>query len=138
MRAVFITTLVVLSAANANACDLAFTTGQQLPVEVAVTLPEQAKGLSGRDLNDPHSMLFVWSEEAPRVFWMQNTDQDLEVGFFGDDLRLFAVEHMTARTTNYHYSPRPARLALELKAGDFQRLQLGIGSQLAISGCLAR
>lgn len=156
-KAVLATTFVVLYASGADAeglafgalpiqaasvqsadyCELAFVSGQALPVELAVTLAQQAKGLSGRDLNDPHSMLFVWSQEAPRIFWMKDTDQDLEVGFFGDDLRLFHIEPMRAHTTDYHDSPRPARLALELRAGDFQRLQLGIGSQLAPSGCLA-
>lgn len=122
---------------NALACELRFDSGVRLPAELALSATEQLKGLSGRQVGAPHSMLFLWPDARARVFWMKDTAVDLEVGFFDDELRLFAVVPMLANTRTYHHSPAPAKAALELPAGTWAQLGLRSGARLILDGCLA-
>jgi len=124
--------------AQADTCPLEFLYGPTINVEMARTDAEMHRGLSGRTADQPHAMLFMWQTAEPRVFWMKDTDQDLDVGFIGATLRLDQILHMKANTTTYHYSASPAIWAVELPAGEFERLGLHTGMYLSPRGCMER
>ena len=90
-------------------------------VELARTDTEREKGLMGRrDIPEGTGMLFVFTDEEIRSFWMSDTHFDLDVGFLDANLRLFDVQGMKAETTEAHDSRGPAMFALEVRGGWFR------------------
>ena len=69
-------------------------------------------------LPERHGMLFVFESEAPRQFWMKNTQIPLDMLFFTSNGSLVNIVHsampfsLTARN-----SAGPARYVLELNGG---------------------
>ncbi|WP_167375591.1 DUF192 domain-containing protein [Brucella cytisi] len=111
-------------------CDVNFSGGASLKgVQLAQTFKQIRRGLAGRD--QIHSgMLFVWNEAEQRTFWMRNTPVPLSVGFFDEAGSLFAIEDMQPNTDTLHHSGAVAKYALELHQGDFQKLQIKIGTRI--------
>jgi uncharacterized membrane protein (UPF0127 family) len=118
-----------------HACTLKFSSGLVLSgIPLAKTLAQQAKGLTKRQNAGP-GMLFSWDNQAPRVFWMRDTPIDLSIGFFDAQGLLFAIEDMAANSDSYHISDKPAKDALELAKGQFQKLGLKVGDRLVERRC---
>lgn len=89
--------------------------------ELARTDEEREKGMMGRSVvPEGTGMLFVFTDEEIRSFWMSNTHFDLDVGFLDANLRLFDVQRMEAETTEAHDSRGPAMFALEVRGGWFR------------------
>ena len=63
-----------------------------IPVELAVTLDEQIKGLMFRT-NLTGGMLFVYNEEKQRNFWMKNTLIPLDIIFIGKNLEITTIHN---------------------------------------------
>jgi uncharacterized membrane protein (UPF0127 family) len=119
----------------AEVCNLTFTGNVQLRgVPVARTKAQQAKGLSNRDDVGP-GMLFVFNPPGKLAFWMKDTRIPLSIAFMSSDGTLFAIEDMTPYSEKYHLSMKPAKYALELAQGQFQREGLAIGSRLLKEEC---
>lgn len=119
----------------AEVCDLTFTGNVQLRgVPVARTKEQQAKGLSNRDDAGP-GMLFAFDPPGKLAFWMRDTRIPLTIAFVSDDGILFAIEDMKPESDEYHLSMKPARYALELAQGQFQREGLAVGSRLQKKEC---
>jgi hypothetical protein len=110
--------------AGAVAAEITLPDGYKVAAELALTPEEQAKGLMFRDTLPPgRGMLFVFSEHAPRSFWMKNTFVDLDMVFIDDRLKVVKVFHRVPRSRPGQAEPEiarassPAALVLELPAG---------------------
>ncbi len=84
-----------------------------------------------------HGMLFIFSAEAMRSFWMKNTRIPLDIMYFDEDLRLVSVARgakpcRTQRCPSYP-SAAPAMYVLELNAGLADEIGLKPGDRMEIS-----
>lgn len=119
----------------AEVCDLSFTGNVQLRgVPVVRTKEQQAKGLSNRDDAGP-GMLFAFDPPGKLAFWMRDTRIPLSIAFVSEDGTLFIIEDMKPNSDEYHLSMKPAKYALELAQGQFEREGLAVGSRLLKEEC---
>lgn len=110
--------------------------GKTYSVEIADDPREQQLGLMFRDsMPADHGMLFIFSGETRRSFWMKNTRIPLDIMYFDADRRLVSVAHAkpckTAQCPSYP-SDGPAMYVLELNAGQAKALDLKPGDELEI------
>lgn len=116
-------------------CDLSFSGNVQLHgVPVARTKAAKAAGLSNRD-DAGRGMLFAFDPPGKLAFWMRDTRIPLTIAFISDEGVLFALEDMKPMSDEYHLSMQPARFALELAQGQFERKGLAVGSKLLKHEC---
>ncbi len=90
-----------------------------LDVEHAVTESQQARGLMNRR-SVTHGMLFVFTDDALRTFWMKNTLVPLDIIFFDDRGRFVSSTTMQPCTGDpcpLYSSDGLAMYALEMPAG---------------------
>jgi len=98
-----------------------------LDVEIADDPIERAEGLMGReDIMPGQGMLFVFDDEYPRSFWMKNTPLSVDILFFDAEGRWVSSQLSTTPfSTKTLPSGLPAQYALEILAGESERLGLG-------------
>jgi uncharacterized membrane protein (UPF0127 family) len=111
--------------------------GRQFVVELAQTRAEQARGLMFREELEPEAgMLFVFSREAPRSFWMKNTRIPLDILYFDEQLALVGMalnaRPCVADPCPAYPSGRPARYVLEINAGLGKELGVRPGDRLIL------
>lgn len=110
--------------------------GKNLVVEVADTPERTSRGLMFRKtLAENAGMIFVFSDESQRSFWMKNTFIPLSIGFFGKDRVLRetldmrpAKSELEAAPPSY-FSKVTATYALEVNQGWFQRNKIKVGDR---------
>ena len=118
----------------ASICILQFDVTTLENVPQVKTLGQMERGLSGtKEVGS--GMLFTWSDDAPRVFWMKGTPTPLSVAFIDATGTVLQIEDMEPQTELFHWSKLPAREGLEMKTGDFQRLGIVPGSRLIRREC---
>lgn len=113
--------------------------GKTLVVEMAETAEQHEQGLMFRtSMGQDEGMLFVFKNEETRYFWMKNTMIDLSIGFFDRNLVLIDVQEMKSgkgieesRLASYA-SSKPAKYALEMNKGWFDKNKVKIGSKLKL------
>lgn len=110
-----------------------------IEVDVAQTPPQHARGLMFRArLGENEGMLFIFEEEQTRSFWMKNTLIDLAIGFFDKNGTLVDVQEMKSgkgvpdSALKSYLSVKPAKYALEMNKGWFDRKKVKIGAKLRI------
>jgi hypothetical protein len=87
-------------------------------IEVARTNDEQETGLMKRDsMPADHGMIFVFSNDEVRFFWMKNTRFPLDILFVNAKGRVVSISQMKAYDLNTTSSIDPARYAIELNDG---------------------
>ena len=103
-------------------------------VKLAETEAQRRHGLMFTPyLPERHGMLFVFDTDAPRQFWMKNTQIPLDILFFASDGRLVNIVHsavpfsLTARN-----SAGPARYVLELNGGVAAEIGVQPDAQLVL------
>ena len=85
-------------------------------------------GLMNRTCLPPdHGMLFVYSDEGIRQFWMRNTNVALDIGFMDKNRVLLNVEQMNPHTDSLHASAGPTMYALEMNQDWFANNQVAVG-----------
>lgn len=101
---------------------------QKIKVEIVRDEAEQMRGLMYRKtLCDNCGMLFVYTNERKRSFWMKNTFIALSIGFFNSNKELVDVQEMepvvSEMQTNIptYESAAPAMYALEMPKGWFKK-----------------
>lgn len=145
MKSMLVSTLLLLagctSSAPANqASPLAVELrGEHFSIELATNNTSREHGLMLRTTLAPdHGMLFVFSDTAPRGFWMKNTLIPLDILYFDADRRLVSAQQdvppCKADPCPIYPSTGPARYVLELSAGTARRIGVRDGDTLAIEG----
>src|SRR5262245_39667063 len=84
------------------------------------------------EIADDQGMLFVFSDERMRGFWMKNTITGLDIAFARMDGTIVAIHTMPPLTLETFPSYEPAMFALEVKAGTFAKLGIQEGDRLVI------
>lgn len=106
-----------------------------LRVWLALDADRQAEGLMfvpEREIADDQGMLFVFPQERLLSFWMQNTPTSLDIAYARSDGTIVKTYTLPPYTLSSFSSIEPARVALEMKAGSFARLQIKVGDRLVI------
>ncbi len=103
-----------------------------LTVEVANESSEHEHGLMYRTaLPDGHGMLFVYTGERRRVFWMRETTLPLDAGFIAANGRLNEIVALEPLSEVPITSRLPARYVLEVPLGWFAQHDLEPGAMLS-------
>ncbi len=110
------------------------TTEIPVSVEIADSIDEQAIGLMYRtELAADSVMLFVFSEEKQRVFWMKNTKIPLDIIFVDGSGTIVDIkenfEPCVVSDCEKYYS-EPALYALEVNAGFVAEKEIVVGDSL--------
>jgi uncharacterized membrane protein (UPF0127 family) len=112
-------------------------------LEVASTVWQQAKGLSGRPSLCPNcGMLFVFPESRPQTFWMKDTLIPLDMLFLDESGQIVTIhtanpEPETPNSQLKKYSSeKPTKYVIELNAGQAKLLNLTVGQTLPILSTL--
>ena len=69
--------------------------GSKVLTYVAMSEQQKTQGLSGvqdKDFSDSQAMIFFYSQDGVRHFWMPNTYFDLEIFFLDKDFKVLSVE----------------------------------------------
>ena len=77
-----------------------------------------------------HGMLFVYSDEGIRQFWMRNTNIALDIAFMDKNRVILNVEQMNPHTDSLHASVGAAMYALEMNQDWFASNQVAVGDQM--------
>lgn|GEM_PF-119086 len=77
-------------------------------------------------------MLFLFDDEMPLAFWMANTITPLDIAYIASDGRIVKTYTMAPLETRTYPSIVPAQYALEVKAGLFEELGIGLGTYVEI------
>lgn len=88
--------------------------------------------LSDSEVPNDQAMLFVFEEEGPRSFWMQNTLIPLDIVFIGANKRVVDIKGGKPLDEKSLRSLGPAKYVLELKAGSTVRFELKKGDMIRI------
>lgn len=100
-------------------------------VEVAASAAERRRGLMHREsLPQDHGMLFIFPEEAMRTFWMKDTPLPLSIAFADSGGRIVRITDMEPLSTRPVSSGQPARYALEMSRGWFERRGVFVGDAI--------
>jgi hypothetical protein len=84
------------------------------------------------EIADDQGMLFVFSDERVRGFWMLNTITPLDIAFARANGTIVQTHQMPPRTLRTFSSVEPAMFALETKQGTFDRLGIRVGDRMEI------
>ena len=101
--------------------------------EVADTEDARQQGLMYREqLAEGEGMLFVWTDEAIRSFWMKDTLIPLDVAFLDRAFTVINISQMDPQSEYFHFSDRPAMFALEVPRAWFSSRGIGEGSRASL------
>jgi uncharacterized membrane protein (UPF0127 family) len=113
--------------------------GTTFSTEFAADDASREHGLMDRtELKPDHSMLFFFTDDEPRAFWMKNTLIPLDILYFDGARKLVSMQlnaqPCKADPCAIYPSDGNARYVLELPAGTAGRLGLKLGEPLIITG----
>jgi uncharacterized membrane protein (UPF0127 family) len=113
--------------------------GKTFSTEFAADDASREHGLMDRtELKPDHSMLFFFTDDEPRAFWMKNTLIPLDILYFDGAGKLVSMQlnaqPCKADPCAIYPSDGNARYVLELPAGTAGRLGLKLGEPLTITG----
>jgi len=118
-----------------QACVLRFSSGVVIDgMPLAETEPQIERGLSGRD-DAGSGMLFRWPHFEQRAFWMKDTQIPLSIAFIGPENRVIELQDMEPFSEQQHKPAAPARMAIEVPRGTFDRLGVKAGTRLLELTC---
>lgn len=116
--------------------------GQAFELWVADDATEQARGLmfvtaeqmAKKDDGTERGMIFVFDRERHLSFWMKNTIIPLDIAYVDAAGKITATYTMAPLDTrvNQYPSQSPARFAIEVNAGVWERLGVAAGDTLQI------
>lgn len=106
----------------------------EIPVEIAKTNEERAKGLGGRDSLDENSgMLFVFDGGSKPTFWMKDTKISLDIIWINDkkiikiDKNVQPEMGISDSNLKRYEAPSSVNYVLEVNGGFSDRNNLKIG-----------
>ena len=102
-------------------------------VEIATTTAELEKGLMNRTaMGEDHGMLFVFPVEQQLSFWMKDTLIPLSVAFIDSNGRIVDIQDMQPQDLTNHNSVEPAKYALEVNQGFFEKRGVKVGDEVVL------
>jgi len=104
-------------------------------IEVAESLNDRAKGLSGREkLNPETGMLFVFSKDDLHGIWMKEMNFNIDIIWLDQNFKVVGLKEMAMPESfpKAFYPEAPSRYVLEIGAGEAIDAGLKIGSLLKI------
>jgi len=106
---------------------------REITAEVARTEDERRMGYMRREApGETEGMLFVFRDEAIRAFWNHDVRFSVDIAFLDSEGRVVSVATMPPMDNRTVRSRSPARFALEMKAGAFDRYGIALGSLIKI------
>ncbi|MGH0028998.1 MAG: DUF192 domain-containing protein [Myxococcota bacterium] len=95
---------------------------ERITAEIAATAADRRQGLMHREsLPQDHGMLFVFPEEKVLSFWMKDTPLPLSIAFADAGGRILRIAPLEPGSLEPVTSGAPARYALEMNRGWFER-----------------
>ncbi len=106
--------------------------GHDFTVELAVTVPQRARGLMYRKYMPPQNgMLFLFEEKQMVTMWMENTHIPLDIIFIDEKGTIVHIAKSTApMSRDYIHSTVPVISVLELNGGVTDRLKIQAGDRI--------
>jgi uncharacterized protein len=107
----------------------------RMRAEFADNAFERARGLMYRTaLAEDRGMLFVYSDEAQRSFWMRNTLIPLSIAFMDSEGRIVDIQDMKSLDDDppHYVSAKPAQYALEVNRGFFEEHGIKVGDRVEL------
>ncbi len=105
---------------------------RRFQIEVADTPEERSRGLMFRErMPENLGMLFVFPQNLPVGFWMQNTILPLDLLFVSDEGEVRAILPGVPFSTDTISPGEPVRFVLELNAGTAEREGIAVGDRLS-------
>ena len=103
----------------------------QISVEVAYKPDDRRRGLMHREsLPEGRGMLFLFPREKLLTFWMKDTPLPLSIAFADAGGRIVRIADLTPNSREAVASGRPARIALEMTRGWFERNGVLVGDAI--------
>jgi hypothetical protein len=107
----------------------------KIEVELAQTIVQQAKGLMYREsLAENAGMLFIFSGENPKTFWMKNTKIPLDLIFISADKKVAEIkenfEPCREASCPAYQSQAAVKYVLEVNAGFVSKNNIQINDAL--------
>ncbi len=106
-------------------------------VEIANTPAEYYRGLSGRkSLSSGTGMLFIFSDEHIRTFWMKDCYVPLDIAFISANWEIVSIETMAVwpepkdPNQKQYSSDKPCKYALEVPAGELKNAGIKVGDKI--------
>lgn len=109
------------------------TSGQQYTLEVVTSAQDKSKGLSDRSsLPQDRGMLFVYSREAVRCFWMKGMNFPLDIIWLNSSREVVHIEqNLSPDTYPKSFCPeQDAMYVIELNANEVDRAGISQGNRL--------
>lgn len=131
-------------AANARTCTITINARDgatvTLTAEIADTDELRGNGLMFRkSLPEMRGMIFIFAAERSLQFWMKNTLIPLDIAYISSDGVINEILHMKPLDTSVTYPAQlPARYALEVSVGWFERHNIGPGARVQLNGCVGK
>lgn len=109
-----------------------------IDVEIADTPQEQQHGLMSRtSLGESSGMLFIFSGDMPRSFWMQNTPLPLDMIFVDSGLTIVDINHnATPYSESIFTSAKPCKYVVEVNGGFCEAHGIAIGDKIKIDSAV--
>ncbi len=103
-------------------------------LEVADSPQERQQGLMyRRSMDDSEGMIFIFENEENRSFWMRNTYIDLSIAYLDSRGRIIEILDMYALDDTPVPGSAPARYAIELCRGAFDRAGAAAGDLIDLT-----
>jgi len=105
--------------------------GHAVEAEVVSSEKDRARGLMERpSMAADHGMLFIYSGERVRGFWMKNTWIPLSIAFADEEGVIVRIADMEPHDTSRTSSLFPAKYALEMNQGWFAEHSVEKGDRI--------
>jgi len=110
--------------------------GHVVNVEIADEDHERSYGLMFiTTLANDHGMLFLFESEQILAFWMKNTKIPLSIAYIDQNKTIIDIQEMQPAEPNdqmprTYPSRKPARYALEVNQGWFERKKIKVGDRV--------
>ena len=102
-------------------------------LEIAAKLADRNQGLMYRDtMPADHGMIFVFTHEEPRSFWMHNTRIPLDILYMNAAGKIVSIHRMEAYVERGTSSKAPAKYAIELNDGEAKACGVSEGDTIKL------
>jgi len=130
--AIAVAALLWTASAPAELPEIALSVnGHKLTAEVASTEPARSQGLMHRRiLPENRGMLFVFTDVSRHAMWMMNTNIPLSVAFLDERGVILNIADMKPHTQDTHAAAKPAKYALEMNRGWFEKRGIRAGAKI--------